>query len=149
MRIDLDHWHRTLLAKEEAEAERDRLRALVVYRRGALGSFLGEVMADLSFDRQAWPDIPDTARQALADLDGQAAEAWLREREEKAAEPWKALVAFAPSDWATGVPDELLKDAQAWLASERQKAREEGRAEGLREGRLIGTGVLREKKVEP
>jgi hypothetical protein len=32
--------------------------------------------------------------------------------------------------------------ADAWLEAERRKARAEGRAEGLREGRLVGAGVL-------
>lgn len=148
---------------QELEAEQDRLRALVVRMREALEVRRRQVREEIErlfLKAMLFPVNCAPLNQILADLnaiisdpDGQAAEAWLRERVEKAAEPWKALAGrmhlaleseaaaregmgrgLADTELANLIHDHNAKAAAAWLASRLAQAREEGKSEERAKG---------------
>lgn len=153
--------------RADAEAERDRLRALVA----RMLPRVRETLSDGTIGGAAYDRWMEEGHALLADPDGQSAAEWLEAEKAKAAEPWKALAvrlaidlesAVAPLSsylntiyqgrpqpnleqrikelldvYQASLADAHAQAALAWLADREAKAREEGRAEATREAEAL------------
>jgi len=128
-------------AAQVAGDERDRLRVLVTRLRWGLAEVEDED------DRERAGRL---VKELLADPDGLAAEAWLQAREDQVVAPWTALLArhsqfiydrLAEAEPLSGdasapYPEwvaegrSLLLNPHPWLSALREKAYEQGRADG-------------------